>query len=192
MPRDSARTRCEGDVCGWVMLDAQAALFGLHSDGVRSAREDVKQAAMPRTWAMEERRSGTLGFWLPPSGCKAPKLALEFGIPRGGRRAAWRVFNHERSSFTTTTRRPIPRGAGRRAGPSGGGTRIGVSTRCSVPSAHTQSAWGDDRVAASYRPGHIHSARVGETVRQTLLMEWAGAGSYFVCTSPRLPKGGRR
>ena len=68
--------------------------------------------------------------------------------------------------------RPASRALGRR-------TRIGFSTRCSVPSAHTQSVsvWGDDPVAVSYRRGHRHSARVWVKVRHPLLMEWAGAGS---------------
>ena len=135
-------------------------------------------------------------FWSPlQGGLKYPSHAAGSGKPRGGRRVAGRATNC--AGFATDSdARPIPSGAGRRAGRSGGGSEwvsaqgalrpgspgTNLSTGCSEFRPQPAATGGPIPGSSQLRAGTHRSARTGEEARHPLLMEWAGAESHLVCT----------
>ena len=109
-----------------------------------------------------------------------------------------------RAGFATDSdARPIPSGAGRRAGRSGGGSEwvsaqgalrpgspgTNLSTGCSEFRPQPAATGGPIPGSSQLRAGTHRSARTGEEARHPLLMEWAGAESHLVCTPLLLAQG---
>ena len=129
-----------------------------------------------------------------PGRIKAPKPCRWLG--QTSRRPSSRGEGHQLRGVRDSDARPIPSGAGRRAGRSGGGSEwvsaqgalrpgspgTNLSTGCSEFRPQPAATGGPIPGSSQLRAGTHRSARTGEEARHPLLMEWAGAESHLVCT----------
>ena len=136
-----------------------------------------------------------------PGRIKVPKPCRWLG--QTSRRPSSRGEGHQLRGVRDSDARPIPSGAGRRAGRSGGGSEwvsaqgalrpgspgTNLSTGCSEFRPQPAATGGPIPGSSQLRAGTHRSARTGEEARHPLLMEWAGAESHLVCTPLLLAQG---